>query len=258
MTIEKLTTSIESANARRYSEIAHRYAADWRGKVDQEQQQVLDKFLSLLGKGKKMILDAGCGTGKASVYFAQKGHRVVSLDLAEGMLKQTMKSSDEQGIVVEPIRGNMRSISLADSSLDGIWNVASLVHIPKEMRVEVVSEFHRVLRPEGILHIGVQNFLNSKHIKRVLQSYLWFLGYDSAGQFYTKPKSFKEIFGGRPILERIREGYAYLDDRHWFYPTKQELVALLREHDFRILDANGIFERRISLFAIKQSYETME
>lgn len=251
MTIEKLTTPIESANARRYSEIAFHYAADWRGEVDQEQQQTLDKFLFLLNEGKKTILDAGCGTGKASIYFAQKGHRAVSFDLAEGMLKQAMTGSEEQGIVVEPIRGNMRNISFADSSFDGIWNVASLVHIPKEMRAEVISEFHRVLKPEGILHIGVQNFLTPKHAKRVLQSYLCFLGYDSTGQFYAKPKSFKEIFEGKSILERIREGYAYLDDRHWFYPTKQELIALLKEHDFRILDVNGIFERRVSLFAIK-------
>lgn len=251
MTIERYTTLVESANARRYSEIAPHYATDWRGGVDQEQQQTLDKFLSLLGEGEKTILDAGCGTGKASIYFAQKGHRVMSFDLSEGMLKQTMTNSEKQDVVLEPIRGNMRNISFADSSFDAIWNVASLVHIPREMREEVISEFHRVLKPEGILHIGVQNLLSPKHIKRVFQSYLWFLGYDSAGRFYAKPKSFKEIFKGKSILERIMEGYAYLDNRHWFYPTKQELITLLRGHDFRILEANGIFNKRVSLFAIK-------
>jgi ubiquinone/menaquinone biosynthesis C-methylase UbiE len=219
--------------------------------VDQEQQQILDRFLSFLGEGEKEIFDAGCGTGKASIYFAQKGHRVLSFDLAEGMLKQTMIDSEEKGVVVKPVRGNMRDISFADSSFDAIWNVASLVHVSKEMREEVILEFYRVLKPEGILHIGVQNFLIPKHIKRVLQSYFWFLGYDSNGQFYAKPKSFKEISGGKSIFRRIKEGYAHLDDRHWFYPTKQELIMLLEKQGFRLLDENGVFERRISLFVIK-------
>lgn len=219
--------------------------------MDQEQQQILDKFLSFLGEEEKEILDAGCGTGKAGIYFSQKGYRVVSFDLAEGMLKQTVIGSEEKGVVVKPIRGNMRNISFADSSFDAIWSAASLVHISKEMREEAISEFYRVLKPKGVLHIGVQNFLTPKHIKRVFQSYFWFLGYDSNGQFYAKPRSFKEISGGKSIFERIREGYAYLDDRHWFYPTKQELLMLLRKQGFRLLDVNGVFERRFSLFAIK-------
>src|SRR3989344_6767266 len=51
----------------------------------------LTEFVSMIPKGAK-ILDAGCGTGRDSKYLKEDGLEVVSIDLADGMIKEAKES----------------------------------------------------------------------------------------------------------------------------------------------------------------------
>ena len=62
------------------------------GTADIEFSEMQDKFLSML-KDDASILDFGCGSGRDTRYFLQKGYRVTALDgsaelcrIAEGYL----------------------------------------------------------------------------------------------------------------------------------------------------------------------------
>jgi hypothetical protein len=64
-------------------------------------------------------------------------------------------------------------------------------------------------------------------------------------------KSLKEIQQGLNLVSRFMQGYACLDNRHWFFPTKMELMSLLSESNFQVLDSNHSFSKRTSIFARK-------
>lgn len=243
--------NLEAQTTKRYTEIAKDYNKDWRGQHDGEQLACLRQFENLVGNAPKTILDAGCGTGKDSVFLASEGYKVVGLDLSSGMLEKMVENTSVEGVKASAIIGNMRSLPFPDCSFDGVWNAASLVHLSPEAKKEAVGEFYRVLKPGGILHIWVQNLLSPKHLKRVIQSYFCHLGYDAQNKFYIRPKNVGEIFSSGSLIERVRRGYAYLDKRYWFYPTKTELVGSLRDEGFSIIESNQILSRRLSVFARK-------
>jgi 2-polyprenyl-3-methyl-5-hydroxy-6-metoxy-1,4-benzoquinol methylase len=47
------------------------------------------------------ILDAGCGTGEHSLFFAARGHRVTGIDFLEEALKRARAKATARGLAVE-------------------------------------------------------------------------------------------------------------------------------------------------------------
>lgn len=249
---EKETKILERQTVNRYSEIAEAYSSDWRGRNDETQLAYIRDFEDLVGSPPKRILDAGCGTGKDSLEFSANGYEVVSLDLSEGMLNKAVENAKSTGAEINPVICNMRTLGLETQSVDGVWNMASLVHLPALAKRDAIQEFHRALKPKGVLHIGIQNLLSSKHIVRLIQSYLCELGYDDQNQFYIKPKTLNQIVSDIPFLDRLKTGYAYLDDRHWFFPTKFAISKMLEEEGFSIIKSDQAFVRHLNIVAQKQ------
>ena len=95
---------------------------------------------------KASVVDMGWGPGMDCARFAARGHRVVGLDLSAGMLAVGARSLP--GRVVP---GDMRALPIGSHRLDGIWSVASLLHVPECDTFKVLSEFRRTLRSSGLL-----------------------------------------------------------------------------------------------------------
>jgi|GEM_PF-3611791 len=238
-------------NARRYSEIASNYSRDWRGELTPDLIDKHEFFLKALGNGKKTILDAGCGTGKASLYFAQSGNKVFSLDLSAGMLDETF-SQKSSNYELNCLLANMKeTLPFSEGSFDGVWSMAAIVHLSAVDRKTVLKEFTRVLKSQGILFLSAQNRLNPKHLHRIFQSYLFSLGYDEENNYYQHKKIFRDIIKGESLPNRLLRGYAFLDDRHWYFPTKPELKSCLQDSGLELLYSNPVFSKRIDILAVK-------
>ncbi len=235
---------------RRYDEIAEEYNKDWRSKDDKIQLKYLEKFEEMVGVPPKKILDAGCGTGRDCIYFASHGYEVYGVDLSQGMLEQAITNSKMRNLKVNLSIGDMRSLVFLSNYFDGVWTTAAIVHLSPEEKRNAIREFYRVLKPGGFLHIWVQNLLSPKHLMRLIQSYLFYLEREG-DKVIIRKKSIPEIKKEKPLKERIKSGYAYIDNRHWFYPTKQSLLKMLIEEGFSILETNHRFSRRISIYAQK-------
>lgn len=244
--------SLERQTTDRYTAIAPSYSADWRGRIDEPQLKTVRRFEELIGPAPRIILDAGCGTGKHSVCFAADGYRVIGSDLSTGMLQQAVENSRCRGVIFEPVIANIRFPSLPTGGIDGVWSSASLVHLPPAARKETLGQFYRVLNHGGVIYLGVQNLLTPKHIKRVGESYFCHLGYDESNKFYRRFKTPTEIAAGLSLVDRLKLGYAFLDDRHWFYPTMMELFELLGQAGFSVIESNHCLARRLSIFGIKE------
>lgn len=90
--------------------------------VDMEKQY--SAFLKLLPSDAK-ILDAGCGSGRDSKNFINKGYSVTAID---GSAELAKKASSFIGQEVLPLKFNQLEFK---KEFDGVWACASLVHIPK-------------------------------------------------------------------------------------------------------------------------------
>ena len=114
-----------------------------------------DKAFEILGKEKlDQITDVATGTGDLLIYWKEQAakqgvgiEKFVGIDPSVGMLEVARKKVD----FADFIEGKAQELPIADESTDvisisyGIRNVVD--------RVEALQEFHRALRPEGIVMI---------------------------------------------------------------------------------------------------------
>ena len=231
--------NIKTENTIRYDEIAEEYNKDWRGSLNKERIKNLKIFEKLIGPPPKKILDVGCGTGRDCVYFASKGYEVYGIDLSQGMLAQADRKAKEKKLKISFSIVDMQALDSSGSSFDGIWTASALVHLNSAEKRKTIKGFYKVLKPSGILYINVQNFLTAKHLMRFFQSYFFYLKH-SGNSFFKRVVMFKK---------RMDWGYAFIDKRHWFYPTKPFLSKLLQREGFSVLKNNNLFSRRINIFA---------
>ncbi len=116
-----------------------------------------NRFLKYLGHGSS-ILDAGCGSGRDSKVFLDKGYNVTSIDASEQICK----------IASEYIERNVECICFEEISyentFDGIWACASLLHITKDKLPNVLRKVYRALKKEGVLYASFK-YGNNEEIK---------------------------------------------------------------------------------------------
>lgn len=115
-------------------------------------EKVVDGFLEKL-PASPAVLDAGCGTGRETRIFHDKGTRVVGVDISKGLLEVARRENPG----IEFIEANFTELPLESQSFDGVWSHASLVHLEtiEEVRA-ALSEFNRVLKPGGFLYVLVK------------------------------------------------------------------------------------------------------
>jgi len=224
---------------RRYDEIARDYSNDWRSYLQATEIIEPIKFKKILGSPPCKILDAGCGTGKHSIYFAECGYDVYGIDLSSKMLEEAIKKST--GLKIKFARGDIRSLNFPDDFFNGVWSVATIAHlVPTDKRI-FIQEAYRVLKPNGIFYISTHNRFSRKHLIRMAKFYLSYL---------VRPSDHL-IMRIKTVVVWVKTGYLFLDNRHWFYPTKSSLLKMLRETGFVVLASNSCFSKRLSIYAKK-------
>ncbi|BCI52161.1 methyltransferase [Mycolicibacterium litorale] len=112
---------------------------------------VLQAFAGLVGAGGH-ILDVGCGTGATTALFARHGARVTGIDLSPNMIGEARRRNPQLDFRV----GAMAHLDVDDGSSDGLCAWYSVIHVPDDDLDAVFAEFHRVLRPGGLLLLAFQ------------------------------------------------------------------------------------------------------
>jgi SAM-dependent methyltransferase len=102
-------------------------------------------FLSLVPEGGS-ILDAGCGSGRDSLYFLQHGYKVTAFDAAEQLVARSTQLT----------RLSIQLLSFQqcefENEFDGIWACASLLHVPRTQINDVLVRLARALKLGGVLY----------------------------------------------------------------------------------------------------------
>ncbi len=143
-----------------------------------------DKFLSYLNPS-SYILDFGCGSGRDSKYFIEKGHKVKAIDGSKELCVLASKNIGQEVI-------NMDFKDLNEiNTFDGIWACASLVHVCEKELLIIIRKMINALKNEGYIYTCFKNGTGEE--------------IDEKGRYYSyyTKDHFKEIINKYPELSVI-------------------------------------------------------
>ena len=140
--VPKLEKAMKDVNVEYYNENADSF---FEGSIKADMSPARDRFSSFLEEGAR-ILDAGCGSGRDSKAFLEKGFEVTAFDASVEMCR---RASDYIGRDVLNMR--FEDISF-DREFDGIWASASLLHVPVRDLPDVLDKMRRALKSGGVMY----------------------------------------------------------------------------------------------------------
>ena len=106
-----------------------------------------DHFLSYV-KPDGSILDFGCGSGRDTAYFRERGYRVTPTD---GSREMCRLASEYLGMSVRVLEfGELEDVD----RYDGIFASASIMHVEYERLLDILPKLARALRTEGVLYVS--------------------------------------------------------------------------------------------------------
>jgi ubiquinone/menaquinone biosynthesis C-methylase UbiE len=98
-----------------------------------------------------VVLDVGCGQGKSfrplHEHFAPQ--RLVAIDFEHACLEKAGQEAAKERLAVEIQRGDVAALALPDASVDIVFCHQTFHHLTRQR--EALAEFHRVLKPGGLL-----------------------------------------------------------------------------------------------------------
>lgn len=94
------------------------------------------------------ILDVGCGSGRDTLAFTNKGYKVDAIDYSEELV--------ERATLLTGIQVKLQSFYEIDEHevYDGVWACASLLHCERDRLGEVVGKLVNALKPNGVLYMS--------------------------------------------------------------------------------------------------------
>lgn len=98
-------------------------------------------------------LDAGCGTGRFLIPFAEQGHRMTAIDFHKDSLRIANDHAREKGLDVATHDGDFGVVlsQFDDCSFDAVMCIEAL-YTSKD-RTGVMEQLVRVLRPGGLMFV---------------------------------------------------------------------------------------------------------
>ena len=144
--------------------------------VEADMSETYKQFLSYFNNG-DFILDLGCGSGRDSKYFLDKGYNVTSADLSDELIERASKFIKQKVLKLDMLKMKF------ENDFDGIWACASILHIPKNQVSKVLSNCFKALRKNGVLYASFKygdfeevrngrffNYYDEASIKKVVEN----------------------------------------------------------------------------------------
>lgn len=168
------TLSYYEANAPRFFEETR----------DVNMSPLYEPFLSRPRSGAH-ILDAGCGSGRDSLYFLDNGYDVTSFDASEAMVRLAAKH------LGQPVLRLVFDQVGFEEHFDGVWACASLLHVPRRAMARTLGRLASSLKRGGTLYASFR-YGNGEVIRN--------------GRLFTDytEEGFEALLGVLPDLELVR------------------------------------------------------
>ena len=132
----------------------------------------------------RVVLDAGCGQGKAFQGLVEhfQAEKVIGVDVDAVGIAAARREAELHGIPVQLLESDLAAMDLPDASVDMVFCHQTLHHLARQE--ETLAEFHRVLKPRGVLLIAESTreyicswvirllFRHPMHVQKSAEGYL--------------------------------------------------------------------------------------
>lgn len=123
-------------------------AKEYEARVAAKSTPGLDGFVDALPKGAQ-VLDLGCGPGLSAKMMQDHGVTVEAVDGSAAMVARARELGvNARQALFHEVTG--------DALFDGIFANFSLLHLPKSEMPDMLNRLHHLLKPAGLLHIGLK------------------------------------------------------------------------------------------------------
>jgi SAM-dependent methyltransferase len=131
-------------------------------KKEEPQSDTL-RFLKFLKKDQKYkvedrsILDLGCGTGRNANYLAERGNKVIGIEISKTAINLAKERASELGVKVDyRLRDIGEKYDIEDNAIDIVLDITSSNSLNEEGREVYLNEVNRVLKNGGPAHHASQ------------------------------------------------------------------------------------------------------
>lgn len=141
----------ENQTIKYYDEEAEKWASTHGGRESSSYWKVeMVKFHELLPTGK--ILEIGSGAGKDAAALTALGYDYTGTDASNGLLKIAQEKNPNA--VFKHV--GVYDLNFLESSFDGFWTAATLLHIPKDRIDQALQKIKSQVKVGGIGFISVK------------------------------------------------------------------------------------------------------
>ena len=147
--------------------------------------------------GDSLVLDLGCGPGQVGQYLAERGLRVVGLDLALQMLRVAERRTGNRSFAC----GDMRSTPFGSGSFSEVVAFYAIHHLPRSALGNALTEIRRVLKPGGLFvvatHLGQSEVYSSEFLGHPIETV--------GGTLYSEDEFLSELQRQSFVVENVRQ-----------------------------------------------------
>lgn len=214
----------------------------------------IEFYLSYAGQIENEILELGCGTGRVSLFFAEKGYSITSIDLSTEMLEQFRKKVVKRKYLAEKIdiiHGNMCNFNLNKKF--------NLVMAPGRAfqaicdKKDVKKALHCIynhLKPDGLVILDLFNpwsFLNEEYCFEPAVVYRRYFEDRQITMKYKCSQIDRDeqlVYSRYMVIDESENIKRELfDDNILRYYYLEEICEILKSCGFNVLETYGWFDR---------------
>jgi cyclopropane fatty-acyl-phospholipid synthase-like methyltransferase len=110
-------------------------------------------FVAVADRVTSPVLDAGCGTGDASLYFAARGYQVTGIDFLEEPIRRARAKAAERGLAADFRVADALTLSQSNERFNTILDCGLFHTFSDDDRSRYVAGLAHVLNPGGRLFL---------------------------------------------------------------------------------------------------------
>lgn len=151
----------------------------------------------------KTVLDLGCGEGRYSLFLAQLGCKVTSVDASNVALRKLAHIARERNLSIGTVESDLEKYTFEKTRFDIVIAATILDHLGDNLRQKIASGIIETLKTGGIVYANVFTTLDPGYIARVKQSVNENLGISDTAmciEHYFESKELYNLFSSLEIF----------------------------------------------------------
>lgn len=233
---EALAQSILQQVQKSYETVANEFSV-----TRERLQPALSRILDFVKDGDR-VLDVGCGNGRFMDLFVGRQIDYIGIDNVTPLVAAAHQRCLKQNFNCRIMSGNAFELPFEQAEFNVVICAAVLHHVPgAKLRLKVLKEIYRVLKPDGIVFLTVWNLWQPRYRWHVLQYNIKKLFGQSAldwndlfRTFFGKTTRYLHAFRANELRVLIKKtGFSILDSyyvrngarKQWFNGANLIIIA---------------------------------